>query len=141
MATEKGVYATLQDAQVNLVVTRDDFKKDVTFTSVRIDPNLLRVFVMDHDMLVFTSPCEFNYEECVADHNLRVKASQMADRMQELLMEMLGGDNAKRLSDELDSIAHEGHSHSNPPQSFEDRSSNLLSQLDLPEDYLSKGTN
>jgi hypothetical protein len=137
----KFVGPTMESARENLRNLPAFFRSDdrLRVADIQIlDQDLIRIKINSHDLLVFTSECGGDFEECMAEYEQAIMMANMAKKMERLLQEALGGTDPAEFFEKVfnSEIKPERNTIRNP---IEDRSTSILSQLNLPEDYLSQG--
>lgn len=101
----------------NILKKSPDMSK-ATFS--RVDEDIIRVKWGQHDLLSFTSPCEEPYASCKAEWDRFLFGVMMQAKLEELVGRMLGNDSEEQ---------------QNMGDNLPDSSTNILNQLDLPEDF------
>jgi len=133
--SNKFVGATMEDARANLRDLPAFFRTDdqLRYADIQvIDQDLIRIKVNDHDLLVFTSECQAPFGECKAEYEQAIMMANMAKKFEQLLEQSLGKDfDPRKFFEDQKPSGTVSHP-------VEDRSSSILSQLNLPEDYLSQ---
>lgn len=136
----KFVGPTMQACREHLVELPNIFYRDERLRQVdmqRVDDDLYRAKLNSHDILIFTMECDEEFEICYGAYQQALFMASMANNLQKVFEAALGEDfdPQKALEEFMNRQQPTNPEPPRPPTI--DRSMNILSQLDLPEDFLS----
>jgi hypothetical protein len=137
--SDKFVAPTLEEARAHLRGLPAFFRSDPDLHSAEfqiIDQDLSRIKINSHDLLVFTLECNAPFEECFAAYQQAIMMANMARKLEKALKEVMGDDPQKFLENILN---NPDKGDSNPQPNLGDRSSSILNQLNLPDDFFTQG--
>lgn len=138
--SNKFVGATMEDARENLRGLPAFFRADdkLRYADIQIiDQDLIRIKINKHDLLVFTSQCGGEYAACLEEYEQAVMMANMAKNLEKAFQNMFGEDfnPEKFFREALEGIPQTQQEPKNN-RPTQDRSQNILNQIDLPEDFL-----